>query len=393
MTKLVFMARTENRFAGYKFPLRLRPLEDELLSSWLIRLAILHRTMPVTFTNLYLPHTKNMLWSSDMDLQADESFLAELSVKAAGIPVEVLHAMTLRSYEGYLYESVYKISGGTPFVLPLGLRARRATLPGLRFCPQCLHTDPAPYFRKAWRLSLVTVCPTHRCYFYDRCPHCNTPLMPYNACREGRMTDCYKCGRSLISDATDFSQVPSELVEVTDRLLKVLADGIVMISGSPVYSHLYFRVLHHMLRMFINRKWGAKLSGVIGFELVGGRTRMFESVALHDQAKLIEKAVWFLDEWPERFVDICRRKKVLSSVLLHDFEDAPFWYWDVVMRELYRPDRGMTEEEIRSAIAYMERRNIPTNQQRLSRLLGVNQVFRKRNLDIKRDKTTKMSIH
>lgn len=65
----------------------------------------------------------------------------------------------------------------------------------------------------------------------------------------------------------------------------------------------------------------------------------------------------------------------------HGMSDAPFWYWDVVMKKLYRPDRGMTNEEIRAAIAYMERHDMPVNQQRLSRLLGVYQVFRKRKYD------------
>jgi len=70
--------------------------------------------------------------------------------------------------------------------------------------------------------------------------------------------------------------------------------------------------------------------------------------------------------------------KVWGSALLHDMEDAPYWYWDVVMRELYRPDRVVSEEEIKAAIAYMEGHSMPVNQQRLSRLLGVHQVFRKR---------------
>ena len=52
-------------------------------------------------------------------------------------------------------------------------------------------------------------------------------------------------------------------------------------------------------------------------------------------------------------------------------ENPPFWYWDVVMRELYRPDRGGADEKnMGGAIAYMEGHGMLTNQQRLSRLLG-----------------------
>jgi len=273
MTKLVFKVRAENRYAGLKFPLRLRPLEDELLSSWLIRLAILHRTMPMTFTNLYLPHTKNKLWSSDLDLQADGELLAGLSAKAAGIPVEQLHSMTLKGYEGYLFEQVYGKTRATQFILPLGMRGRRATLPGLRFCPECLRDDPQPYFRKTWRLSLSTACPAHCCYLHDRCPHCCTPLTPYISCQDGRLTDCYKCGKSLVSGKARFLVAPGEFVVVANRLIKTLDDGTVFIDGSPVYSHLYFRVLHHMLRMLMSRKWGAKRQGGDRSGVVGGRPK------------------------------------------------------------------------------------------------------------------------
>ena len=69
--------------------------------------------------------------------------------------------------------------------------------------------------------------------------------------------------------------------------------------------------------------------------------------------------------------------RLWGSALLHDMDDAPFWYWDVVMRELYRPDRVVSEEEIKAAIAYRERHGMPVNERSLSRLLGVNLVFRK----------------
>ncbi|MGB4598634.1 MAG: TniQ family protein [Trichlorobacter sp.] len=380
MTKLVFKVRAENRYAGLKFPLRLRPLEDELLSSWLIRLAILHRTMPMTFTNLYLPHTKNKLWSSDLDLQADGELLAGLSVKAAGIPVEQLHSITLKSYEGYLFERVYWKTRATQFILPLEMRGRRATLPGLRFCPECLRSDPQPYFRKIWRVSLSTVCTVHNRYLHDRCPHCSTPLTPYISCQNGRMTDCYKCRMSLVQGRASPSSAPDELVVVTNRLVQAFKAGVVVIGGKPIYSHLYFRVLHHVLRMLMSGKWGARLRSEVGLEWVGDHMQTFERVLIQDQARLIEKAVWLLDDWPKRFVDLCQRQGIWSSALLHDVEDAPFWYWDVVIRELYRPDRVVSEEEIKAAIAYMEGHGMPVNERSLSRLLGVNQVFRKRSL-------------
>lgn len=175
--------------------------------------------------------------------------------------------------------------------------------------------------------------------------------------------------------------MPDSVVRVQEWIKRIMDDEYVIREGVPVYSHLYFRVLHHILRVLMSRKWGDRFWDEVRPELSGSRAKAFERIFIPDQAKLIEKAVWLLDEWPERFVDVCRRQNILSSPLLHDLVDAPFWYWDVVIWELYRPDRVVSEEEIRAAIAYMEGHGMQVNQQRLSRLLGVHQVFRKKKYD------------
>lgn len=64
----------------------------------------------------------------------------------------------------------------------------------------------------------------------------------------------------------------------------------------------------------------------------GSRSKAFESGPIQGQARLIQKAVWLLGEWPERLAGIARRQSIRGSALLHDMVDAPFWYWSVVKR-------------------------------------------------------------
>lgn len=377
--RLVFKVHSKSAYAHFKFPLKLRPLEDELLSSWLIRLALLHRTMPTTFTNLYLPETKNQFWVADIDLQSDPVMLAALSEKS-GVPVEILHAMTLKSYEGYLVEKVYGKTRATKFVSPLGLRGRRSTLSGLRYCPLCLRDDEHPYYRKKWRLSFSVICTKHRCYLNDSCPKCSTTLTPYLACKSGRVDVCYKCGR-VLSTASAAEPASGETVTVVEILLKILDDGYVTISGTPIYSHLYFSVLHQILRLMLSRRCGARLLEGVGIDSSDFSVcNTFESVPILDQATMLIKAIWLLNEWPHRFIDVCERKRFFSSALLRDFEQAPFWYWKIVMERLYHPDSIVTAEEIMEAAEFMERRGMPVSEFSLSRMLGVSQVFRKRSL-------------
>lgn len=368
----------ERRYGEATFPLKVIPLDDELLSSWLIRVALEHKTVPSTFTNLYLPETKNKLWAGDVDLHADDTLLERLSVKAA-VPVETLLAMTFRSYEGVLFERLHPATGGTSFLLKMAMRGRWSRSPGIRWCPDCLLEDNCPYFRKKWRLSLFTVCLRHRKYLADRCS-CGKSLTLYKSLWLDGRPNCPHCRADLADVAKEYRDVEYSIVDAEERIRQIMDDGYVVMGGVPVYTHLYFRVLHHILRLLMNKKWGGRLWNEVGLELSVSRAKAFERMVIVDQAKLIERAVWLLDEWPERFVDVCRRQRILSSALLHDLVDAPFWYWDVVMREMYRPDRVVSEEEIRAAIKYMKKHGMLINQQRLSRLLGVSEVFRKRKL-------------
>lgn len=383
MTKLFFKIRSEHIYSSFKFPLKLQPQNDELMSSWFIRLALLHRTMPMTFTNLYMPETKNRFWVADIDLQADPTMLSLLSAKS-GLPVELLHAMTLKSYESYLVENVYGKTRATKFVSPLGLRGRRSTLPGLRYCPLCLKEDERPYYRKKWRLSFSVVCTRHQCYLSERCPKCGATLTPYLACKTGRTDACYKCGQVLTAVSVSVSGPENgAIVSVIESLYRIMDDGYVIIADTPVYSHLYFTVLHQILRLMLSKHYGARLwegVGIDSLEISGCKT--FESVPIREQARMLIKAVWLLGEWPQRFIDVCERQKLFSSALLRDLVEAPFWYWKIVMERLYYPDTVVTIEEILEAAEFMEKYGMPISEFSLSKMLGVRQVFRKRSMKL-----------
>lgn len=378
MAKLVFKVRSESRYAKFPFPLPLRPQDEELLSSWLIRLALLHRTAPTTFTNLYLPETRNKLWSADLDLQADEPLLSRLSQKS-GIAVGLLRAMTLGSYEGVLFERRCRESRGTPFVNPLGLRGRRCTLPGVRYCPGCLREDESPYLRKAWRLAISVACPAHGCVLLDRCSGCGKPLTPYLCGANGPFRTCHQCGGDLVANKIAGIPASPEVLEVVRRLLAVMTEGYVLVDDRPVYSHLYFRVVHQMLKLLVSGKHGPKLRAGVGLKgCAVPNGKAFEAIPIEKQALLLTKVVWVLDDWPARFVGVCEKEKLFSSVLLKDFQDAPFWFWAVVLESLYHADRKVSETEVRAALRYMERQGMEYSERALSRLLGVGQVFRKR---------------
>lgn len=155
MASFAYKIRSDKCVVGRaKFPYHPAPLSDELLSSWLTRTALRHLTDPATFVNLYLPRWKNVIWTRDLDMWADRELLEALSIKSR-CAYDDLYDLTLRSYEGYLAETITPKTRN-PFIQNLVNCCRIKIGNGLRFCPECLRTDAIPYFRKKWRLSFTT---------------------------------------------------------------------------------------------------------------------------------------------------------------------------------------------------------------------------------------------
>lgn len=319
------------QFDETEFPVKVRPLEDELLSSWLIRTALEHKTQPTTFTNLYLPETRNRLWAGDIELHADDALLQRLSAKSA-LSVEILTQMTFRAYEGVLFERLHPNTGGTPFLLKYTMRGRWSRSPGIRWCPECLSEDEQPYFRKKWRLALFTVCLKHRKLLVDKCIF-GTPLTLYKAKWDNKKPFCPKCGACLadtiLSERLEYIE---GAIETQNHLQRIIRDGYIMLDSIPIYSHLFFTVLHQILKILLSKRYGHPLRLETQLQhLESFKNKSFESIPTREQSQILTKAVWLLNDWPHRFIGICYRKNVVSSTLLKDMEQAPFWYWNEIV--------------------------------------------------------------
>ena len=174
------------------FVIHPHPQEDELLSSWLVRVALAHDTMPWSFYNMHFPEYKNIVFSRDVDVWAPEDFLQKLVLKS-GYTYEQIFNLTLRSYIGTLLPK-FNPSGWNRYFSYIKARSRSNKLYGQKYCPECLKEDENPYFRKAWRLKSVTKCVKHNTELHNRCPSCSTPISVYKFSRNGSgYTKCWQC--------------------------------------------------------------------------------------------------------------------------------------------------------------------------------------------------------
>jgi hypothetical protein len=179
-----------------KFRVRPKPQEDELLSSWLVRVARAHLTHTTSFTNMHFKEYRtNIIWQRDLDIWCPDELIERISFKS-GYSQDIIFNMTLKSLEGIVAD---KITGksNTENIRALGNYCHIKTKGGLMFCSECLGEDNVPYFRKIWRLKEHTICKKHNIELLDRCPNCSTPLTISKSFQERNFTFCYKCGNKL----------------------------------------------------------------------------------------------------------------------------------------------------------------------------------------------------
>lgn len=173
-----------------------KPQEDELISSWLVRVALAHDTLPWTFMNLHFPEYHNIPFSRDFDVWVPDDILAKL-VKKSGYSFEQIYSLTLRSYIGTTLPN-FNPSGYNKYFSYIKVRGRSNQLFGQKFCRKCLAEDAIPYFRKEWRLNAVNECSKHATMLSKNCKNCLRPISLYKFGKEGKgFMSCWFCGSLL----------------------------------------------------------------------------------------------------------------------------------------------------------------------------------------------------
>lgn len=196
------------------------PRENELLSSWLIRSAVLNGTDPIGWCGgIWLDWRP---WTTDIDRHLPLNRLEKLSV-FSGLSVETLRNMTLEP-------TVELLSGinemdpkkSWPWVIPTGERNRNRTN-GLHFCPECLAEKNA-YFKKEWRLSWNIACEKHKRLLALHCPTCNTVFSPHLVRYDiPTIYMCTSCGEDLRQIKTD--EANHDVLLLQEHLNQSLVDA------------------------------------------------------------------------------------------------------------------------------------------------------------------------
>lgn len=323
------------------WPIRYKPLPDELLSCWLVRLAHGHGLKVQTFSNLLFGH-RRQVWNRDVDRLGPTWLIEELSSRT-GTPLAVAEATCLRTLEGLLFPN-FKLSGALPWVLTIGMYHRKRSAYGQQFCPLCLGADEVPYFRRAWRLAFMTVCPNHQVMLHDRCPQCGLPLSFHRA-EMGRgglddaleMTMCHECGMDLRQSSV--RPLQAYLPETQQWLLALAAGGV---QAQELDD---WNVMHHLARLMMSEIAHLSLHQHLCKQLSAPEWAMpqgrisIESCELDFRHHLMQLIAYLMLDLEDRLDTAWRSRAIRYNHMLKDFKNAPASYERVVSRFMNWRDR------------------------------------------------------
>jgi TniQ len=317
------------------WPIHFKPLPDELLSSWLVRLAHSHGLKVQTFCNLIFGN-RLQVWNRDIDRLAPEWLITELA-DSTGATIEQVMDTTLQSYKGIVYHC-HRASGTLSWIQSLRLHHRKFEGFGLQFCPKCLAKDKEPYFRKSWRVAFNTVCTTHNCMLHDRCPHCGQGVAFHrNDMRHTEymatisLKECHYCGFALSKSQSIRPSYTNRDIGIFlgNHSKKLLEDAL----GQAEIDNLL--VMHHFAKLMFTKNSTVKLYSylcdVMGIDEIALETKSdIEGADAETRHHVLQIIAYLMLDLEPRLRRSIAAKGVRYSHLKKDFDDMPGWYESLI---------------------------------------------------------------
>jgi len=351
-----------------KFAIIPLPLEDEILSSWIVRTAYAHKTHPHTFTNQYLNYRHHSFFLTESDITLDEDMIKTIEEKSHH-KIDI-HSLMLKTYSGYIQESIYENNPTIFFTHQ-------------KYCPICLREDKVPYFRKKWRVVFYNVCHKHQCRLYEHCPECKTKLdiskmfenkLPY--------THCHHCGFELKKGRKlPINKKHISSLNYQNKIFKTIEDGYIQLGEIPVYSFLFFEVFSKLSKLILLNSKHRFIDKHPLFSLVKNAEQnkinhpIFKKIDAKAQSALFGLIMYIFEDFSRNLEAYIQANKLTYYDLTTKVHDIPYWYEKAVNAIIpqYLPHSlTVTKEEVEYAKKYLISIGKVVNKVNLTLLLGCN---------------------
>lgn len=284
-------------------PSFVRLRDNELLSSWLFRLASSH--------DLDLHEFCELLWP--------EIALSDYDVDNMSTIVSALSELTDTNLQ--LAKAALFTSQEVKWLMPVNKIHRNRKSYGLMICPRCVGMGEFPYFRKRWRLSLSFVCEQCGIRLIDRCPNCFIPINVFTCILMGIDRDL-ACNCGLVYAGLRCLPVKDVAMDLQLKVNHLLFD----IHHTSKMSH-YVEGVSSFTSVFTSRDWNAMdFTKAVAHEILLDIPKLsdrygFNNIDVIKREMILRMADWVMVDWPLRYFYVCKAYKLPQHVIANRFPE------------------------------------------------------------------------
>ena len=304
------------------------PKKDELLSSWVFRLALNHKIKPFSFTKFYFE--ESVFWTRDIDKFLYDDVITKLTELTPLSRHQILEHHLI-SYQDKLFTGELN-PAHTMGLNNLGIYHRTRTINGLLACPSCLAKDS--YYKKQWRLQTSLMCLECNCLLIDACPNCSKPIIFHrldignkSELFEDELNYCWNCNFDL-RKAFKILNGNALLKRYQKFINNTLVTGF---CKHTQYSFLYFEILLKILTKFKTKSklWNRIQEGfIIEFRLNRDNLDFGKlTTSLNFRLEILPLIFYLIDDIPNRFIPFCTRHNIRYSDISKDSKIIPYWFF------------------------------------------------------------------
>lgn len=337
---------------------RPKPQDDELLSSWVTRIANANGISPFQLWKILVSELEiEGISNSDLKVEywgiddiVDENIFNLLSERTSTV-VERVKGLSLESF------SVIELQPLTSRRHNMWILPRKgtsnSTLAGIQFCPECLSEDLIPYFRRKWRLSFVFSCLKHKRLLFDRCPKCHRSLKFFvselkekHQVNKTFLTCCY-CKYDLRkAKLYRKKKLDEQEILIQSTLLNAFYSEEIYINNKKVHAFLYFVVIDTLINILIKDYYRDIILPEICryFNLdytpidFKDNYKSFEVLGVYERRLITMIVGQMLDDWPNNFVKFCQCNFPVWHIELNEDIRGNLTYSGSLLNMHYLPD-------------------------------------------------------
>lgn len=282
-----------------QFPIRTRPKEGEVFSSWLFRAASSLGLSVMQFCDLLIGRSS----LEQIDRQSESSLLVGLLALRTGTEQEHATATLFRSCRGLCSDPAENGMYKHPW--PWVLRSPRAHHSGAQRCTACLREDP--YIRLEWCIALVTCCERHRVVLFDCCPRCTVRIEEVSYAFGLPARDYSQVCATCRNCGSTYSRYRMAEMPESASWLQSTCRPLFRAEGASAHFAALRRLLELITRGVDRFGYAVKL--LAGLQISGKRnckSRPFESLTASERLEALSVAAWMLQAWPRHFVAVMK---------------------------------------------------------------------------------------